>query len=366
MKREEFIAFMNEEKARGRSEEDILIIFCYMFREHKISRVQFEAVVDALGYEITPEFKELTDEELRKKCLIERGSKPTIAWAGQVRKERTMRTDYKKMIRFEDYPGIIGAAIGDVWGSYYEFQHGPKTPKKDVRLHPTSSFTDDTVLTAAIADYLARKFKGEVVTPTEVVQRWAQTFPNAGYGGRFYHSWLFEDRPEPYNSFGNGSAMRISAVPYFARSLDECKSLSREVTEITHNHPEGIKGAEVIAVATYMALHGSSKSEIEAYAKQHYDLDLDYEEMMAYLGHGEEICQVTVPQALWCFLHSDSFEDCLRLAISIRWDADTLAAIACTIAEAYYKEIPESIYESTVERLDSRIRQALEAVPNQK
>jgi|GEM_PF-2676630 len=366
MKKEEFIAFINEQKARGRSEEDILIIFCYMFRNQRIDRTQFEAVVDALGYELTAEFKKLDDEELRKKCLIERGPKPSVAWCETTKKEKTMKTDFKKMIRFEDYPGTIGAAIGDVWGSYYEFQHGPKTPKDQVRIHRSSTFTDDTVLTAAVADYLARKFKGETVDPTKVVQRWAQAFPNAGYGGRFYHCWLFESHPEPYNSFGNGSAMRISAVPHFAKSIDECKALSKEVTEITHNHPEGIKGAEVIAIATYMALHGSSKSEIEAYARQHYDLDLDYAKMMSYLGHGEEICQVTVPQALWCFLHSDSFEDCLRLAISIRWDADTLAAIACTIAEAYYKEIPESIYQATVERLDPRIKQALEAVPNRK
>lgn len=366
MNKEEFIAFIEEEKARGRSEEDILIIFAFMFRDNKLTRNQFEAVVEALGYEFTPEFKALNDDELKRQCLISRGPKATIAWANAPKKEKNMKNDFKKMIRFDEYPGTFGAAIGDVWGSYYEFQHGPKVQKKDVRLHPTSTFTDDTVLTAAVADYLHQKFEGKTVTPTEVVQRWARAFPNAGYGGRFYRCWLYEEHPEPYNSYGNGSAMRISAVPYYARSLEECKALSREVTEITHNHPEGIKGAEVIAVATYMALHGSSKTDIEAYARQYYDLDLDYDQMMAYLGHGEEICQVTVPQALWCFLHSDSFEDCLRLAISIRWDADTLAAIACTIAEAYYQEIPEWILNATIERLDPRIKQALEGVPNKR
>lgn len=274
-----------------------------------------------------------------------------------------MKTRYKTMIDFKDYPGTIGAAIGDVWGSYYEFQHGPKTPKDEVRLYNSSTYTDDTVLTAAVADYLYQRHEGKAANPTEVVQKWARAFPDAGYGGRFCYHWLFEENPKPYNSFGNGSAMRISPVPYFARSLEECKALSKEVTEITHNHPEGIKGAEVIAVSIYMALHGSSKADIEAYARRYYDLDLDYEWMMSYLGHGEEICQVTVPQALWCFLHSDSFEDCLRLAISIRWDADTLAAIACSIAEAYYKEMPEDIYNATVERLDPKIRAALEAVP---
>lgn len=158
--------------------------------------------------------------------------------------------------------------------------------------------------------------------------------------------------------------MRISAVPYFASSIEECKALSQEVTEITHNHPEGIRGAETIAVATYMALHGANKVEIEAYArKMGWNIDLDYEELMAHRDHGEETCRVTVPQAIWVFLHSESFEDCLRLAISTRWDADTLAAIACTIAEAYYKEIPAEIYYPAKDRLDSAIKTALAAVP---
>lgn len=272
----------------------------------------------------------------------------------------------KKMIRLGEYKGIIGAVIGDIWGSYYEFQNGPKTPKEEVCLHPSSTFTDDTVLTAAVADYLFRRKYGEVVDPSKVVQQWARRFPHAGYGGMFYYRWLYENEPKPYGSFGNGAAMRISSVAYFASSLEECRFLSKQVTEITHNHPEGIKGAEVISSIIYMALHGAAKEEIEAYGRQNYNLDLDYDEMMASLGHGQEICQVTVPQAIWCFLHSESFEDCLRLAISIRWDADTLAAIACGIAEAYYKEIPEDIYLSSIERLDPIIKKALEEVPTNK
>ncbi|MBP5216440.1 MAG: ADP-ribosylglycohydrolase family protein, partial [Bacilli bacterium] len=117
-----------------------------------------------------------------------------------------------------------------------------------------------------------------------------------------------------------------------------------------------------IAVCIYMALHGASREEIRAYASEHYDLNLNYEDMMAELSHGDEICQVTVPQALWVFLHSDSFEDCLRLAIHIRWDADTLADIACALAEAYYKEIPDNILVETKKRLPKDILEALEAV----
>ena len=268
----------------------------------------------------------------------------------------------KKMLSFKDYKGIFGAAIGDVYGSHYEFLTGPKVKKEEVTIFPDSSYTDDSVLTAAIADYLVRKEAGEDVDPAPIMASWAKAFPYAGYGSFFTHNWLFGNNYLPYNSYGNGSAMRISPVPYFAKSLQECIELSAEVTAITHNHPEGIKGAEVVAVCIYMALHNASKKEIQDYAESQYDLNLDYEAMMKELGHGEEICQVTVPQALWVFFHSDSFEDCLRLAISIRWDADTLAAIACSIAEAYYKEIPEEIYQSALKRIDPKIIETLEKV----
>ena len=271
-------------------------------------------------------------------------------------------SNYKKMISIYDYQGTFGATIGDIYGSYYEFQYGPKTPKHEIRIHRSSQFTDDTVLTAAVADYLKRKAAGEPVSAAKVVQSWAQAYPHAGYGSFFSHNWLFGNNLAPYNSFGNGSAMRVSPVAYYAKDIEECKKLSREVTEITHNHPEGIKGAEVIAVSIFMALHGASRKEIEDYASQYYGLDLDYDDMIAELSHGEEICQVTVPQALWCFLHSDSFDDCLRLCLSIRWDADTLAAIACPIAEAYYKEIPEEYLIEARNRLPKDIYEVLSGV----
>ena len=154
--------------------------------------------------------------------------------------------------------------------------------------------------------------------------------------------------------------MRVSAVAYIAQNIQEVEKLAVEVTEVTHNHPEGIKGAVVIATCIYMALHGSSRKEIGDYASQYYDLNLDYEAMMAELSHGKEICQVTVPQALWCFLHSDSFDDCLRLCLSIRWDGDTLAAIALPIAEAYYKEIPEEYLLEAKKRMPKEMQDVLE------
>lgn len=264
---------------------------------------------------------------------------------------------YKNLIPTSSYKGTYGAAIGDIYGSYYEFQYGPKTPKHEISIHDTSTFTDDTVLTAAVADYLAHKDK----PCAYYLQKWARKYIGAGYGGRFA-SWIYQEDPKPYHSFGNGSAMRVSSVPYYASSLEECERLAIEVTECTHNHPEGIKGAVATATSIYKALHGASRKELYDHALMYYDLDLDYEAMMANLSHGQEICQVTVPQALWCFFHSDSFDDCLRLCLSIRWDADTLAAIALPIAEAYYKEIPEEYLLEAKNRLPEDIIEVLEGI----
>ena len=270
--------------------------------------------------------------------------------------------DYKSMISIHDYKGTYGAAIGDIYGSHYEFLHGPKTPKHEIRIHEDSTFTDDTVLTCAVADYLAHKEAGDAAPVSLYLQKWARHYRHAGFGGMFAR-WMWDDDPRPYNSFGNGSAMRVSPVAYYAHNIEEAEKLAVEVTEATHNHPEGIKGAVVIAVVAYMALHGASRQEIEAYARSKYDLDLDYDAMMAERSHGDEICQVTVPQALWCFLHSDSFDDCLRLCLSIRWDADTLAAIALPIAEAYYKELPEDYIVEADKRLPDDIKSVLCSIP---
>lgn len=146
---------------------------------------------------------------------------------------------------------------------------------------------------------------------------------------------LGSDR-EPYNSFGNGSAMRVSAAGWVGETEDEVKEFSRKVTEVTHNHPEGIKGAEVTAMCIYYARNGKDKDFIKKYVEQHYDFNFDYEELRKTYTHAAEICQNTVPQAIYCFLISHSFEDCLRTTISIGGDCDTTAAISCAIAEAYY------------------------------
>ena len=268
---------------------------------------------------------------------------------------------YKNMISLNDYPGTYGAIIGDIYGSYYEFLTGPKTPKHEIRIHHSSTYTDDTVLSIAIADYLQHKDETNHKDVVHYLKKWAKACPDAGYGNMFSR-WIWEENPKPYRSFGNGSAMRVSPVAYYASSLEECQRLAKEVTEVTHNHPEGIKGAVTIATCIYMALHGASRKEIQAYASSQYDLNLDYEEMVRYPYHGDEICQVTVPQALWCFLHSDSFDDCLRLCLHIRYDADTLAAIACPIAEAYYKELPKEYIDVANSRLPEAMKKVIQNI----
>ena len=278
------------------------------------------------------------------------------------RKRESGMKQYKDLISLSSYKGTFGAAIGDIYGSYYEFQFGPKTPKSEIAIHDESTYTDDTVLTVAVADYLENKARGDKKPCSYYLQKWARKYIHAGYGNRFV-DYIYQENPQPYRSYGNGSAMRVSAAAYFAKDFVDAQSLAIEVTEPTHNHVEGLKGAKCIASCIYMALHGSSREEIGRFASKHYDLNLDYAQLAGQLGHGEEICQVTVPQALWCFLHSDSFDDCLRLCLHIRWDADTLAAIACPIAEAYYKEIPEEAYLEARKRLPEEMIEVLEKVP---
>jgi type I restriction enzyme M protein len=178
----------------------------------------------------------------------------------------------------------------------------------------------------------------------EAMQCIGRQFPNCGYGAKFIH-WMFTDDPQPYNSCGNGSAMRISPVGFLARDVEEAKMLSREVTRVSHDHPEGLKGAEATAVAIVMARQRKNKEEIREAMEQYYDLSetVDgYREKWG--GHGREICQVSVPQALVCFLEGESYEDVIRSCISIGGDSDTIAAIAGGIAEAYFG-IPQELKE---------------------
>jgi ADP-ribosylglycohydrolase len=234
---------------------------------------------------------------------------------------------------------MIGAIIGDIVGSRFEFDN---LKSKDFELFTAQScFTDDSVMTMAIAKTLCdcrnnlSNLKDVSSHAIMNMQSFGRQYINAGYGNRFLQ-WLLSDDPKPYNSFGNGSAMRVSPVGFIAKDLNECKALSRAVTEVTHNHREGIKGAEAIAVCVFLAKSGLSKELIKNHVNNlYYNMDFTLDSIREkYPFHVS--CQQSVPQAIEAFLESNDFEDCIRNAISIGGDSDTIAAMAGSIAEAFY------------------------------
>ncbi len=232
---------------------------------------------------------------------------------------------------------LLGAIAGDVIGSVYEFTAPKHT---HFRLFtPDSRITDDSVLTLAVADaILSGKGYGECI------RQYAQVYPNCGYGG-FFRQWMYADDPQPYNSFGNGSAMRVSPVAWaFDREEDVLREAEASAA-VTHSHPEGIKGAQAVALAIFRARNGANKEDIrkEIAARFGYDLSQTLAEIRpAY--QFDETCQQTVPPAIIAFLESTDFEDAIRKSISLGGDADTLAAITGSIAEAYYKGVPQEIF----------------------
>ena len=245
---------------------------------------------------------------------------------------------------------MIGAIAGDIAGSPYEFNHNNIKTKKfefmaDANNHPKCRYTDDSVLTLAIAKALMESKKPNYDNLAERTTHWMRYLGNkyatGEYGGRFAQ-WLKNPNMGPYNSCGNGSAMRVSAVGRVANSLEEVKKLSRTVTEVTHNHEEGIKGAEATAVAIYLARTGWKIPEIKYYINEsYYKMDFTLDEIRESYIH-VEICQKTVPQALEAFFESKSYEDAIRNAVSIGGDSDTIAAITGGIAEAYWS-VPKEI-----------------------
>lgn len=253
---------------------------------------------------------------------------------------------------------MIGAIIGDVVGSRFEFNN-IKTKEFEL-ITDRSEYTDDSVLTIAVMDIMN---SGDISCENcvKTMQKWARKYPFAGYGSKFVY-WKDMTNPCPYNSCGNGSAMRVSAVGWFAKSEEDVIKFSNAVTKITHNHPEGLKGAEVTAMCVYKALHGATKEELKEYILSKYPevADLDYEELKKTYYHGAEICQVTVPQALYCFLISTDFEDCLRTTISIGGDCDTTSAISCAIAEAFYKKIDKNLINKVRNKLTKEMLEVID------
>ena len=245
-----------------------------------------------------------------------------------------------------------GAILGDMIGSPYEFDMGDKT--KDFPLFSKGSyFTDDTVMSIAVAEAFMDAPEDDDKIRQRLIrsmQKWGHRYPGAGYGIRF-GGWLYSKDPQPYNSWGNGSAMRVSSVAWLYNDLDTVRRMARLSAVVTHNHPEGIKGAEATASAIFLARTGSTKAEIMAYIEEnfHYDLSRTCDDIRPAYHHVES-CQETVPEAITAFLEGDSFEDVIRTAVSLGGDCDTLTCIAGSIAEGFYG-VPEELKKECRNRL---------------
>ena len=248
---------------------------------------------------------------------------------------------------------IIGAIAGDIIGSVYE--------AKNIKAYrfplftSYSTFTDDSIMTMAVADAVLNKKDF-----TKTIWTYGRKYPNRGYGGMF-RTWLKSDNPQPYDSFGNGSAMRVSPVGFAFDTLSEVLEVAKQSAEVTHNHPEGIKGAQAVAAAVFLARTGKSKADIQAYIETAFKYDLRFTLDDIRPSYRFNVtCQGSVPQAIRAFLESTDFEDAVRLAISIGGDSDTIACIAGGIAAAFYKDIPTAIIEGVVAKLPPEFLDLLE------
>lgn len=254
---------------------------------------------------------------------------------------------------------MIGAIIGDIAGSIYEFNN-IKTEDFPI-ISDGCFFTDDTVMSIAIAEALQNGGRDEKKTENCMVKsmkKYGKLYPNVGYGGRF-SAWLQNPEPKPYNSFGNGSAMRVSPVAWYFHSLEKVEKFAEISARVTHDHPEGIRGAQAVAAAIFMARNGRTKDYIKRYMelKYHYEFAKTLDDIRPNY-HFDETCQGTVPVALEVFFEANDFEDTLRKAISMGGDSDTLAAIACSIAEAFYP-IPDEIQKKALALLDKKLMSML-------
>lgn len=247
---------------------------------------------------------------------------------------------------------MIGAIIGDIVGSRFEFNN---YLKKDFNLmHPDSFFTDDTVCTIAVADWLMKSSDYGVTSSgrfADILQKWCGMYPYLSYGSSFVN-WI--KNKKPYNSFGNGAAMRISPVGLCCVDESDLFSTSDMATRVSHNHPEGMKGARAVALAVFLAKYGASKSEIKSRIVSDFGYDLNLTcASIRKSNKFDETCQVTVPQSLVCFFESTDFVDAIRLAVSIGGDSDTIATIVGSVAEAFYQEIPEQLVDFALSKLPS-------------
>lgn len=248
---------------------------------------------------------------------------------------------------------MIGAIIGDIVGSTYEFA---PTKKYNFELLPAgSNFTDDSIMCVAVADAIMHGLPF-----TETMRKWGKRYPNpkGSYGGNFA-AWLRNESMEPYNSFGNGSAMRVAAIGWTEDNLSAVQLTAYKSAECTHNHPEGIKGAVAVATAVYLARCGHTKADIKQRIEQQFSYDLSFDLLERRRTYGfDESCMGTVPVAIKCYLESRNFEDAIRLAVAMGGDADTLGCITGAIAEAGYgtHTIPSHLFVESLSKLPTDMR----------
>jgi len=250
---------------------------------------------------------------------------------------------------------MLGALFGDIVGSVYEWNN-VKTKGFQPLVAQRAFFTDDTVLTIAVADALLKHRP-----PAEAFKDWGRRYPDVSWGGRFSR-WLFSDETAPYGSFGNGAAMRVSPAGLLGRDLAEVVRFSDRVTAATHDHPEGLKGAAATATAIFLARQGAGAEEIRATVSETYGYDLSTTVDAIRPSYTfDETCQGSVPQALICALEATDFEDAIRNAISLGGDSDTLAAICGGVAEARFG-MPEDLAQAAWTRLPADMRQVLQSL----
>jgi ADP-ribosyl-[dinitrogen reductase] hydrolase len=248
---------------------------------------------------------------------------------------------------------LLGAISGDVIGSVYEYD-APKTI--DFELFRTDSqLTDDSILTIAVADAILNGSRY-----LEYIRDYALKYPNSDFGGMF-RQWMHSNNPKPYNSYGNGSAMRVSPVGWAFNTVEDVLREAEASAAVTHNHPEGIKGAQAVALSIFLARTETSKRNIssEITSRFGYDLSQTLDEIRPDYRF-DETCQKTVPPAIIAFLESDNYEDAIRKSISLGGDADTLAAITGSIAEAYYGGVPEEITAEVWKRIPKELQEIVE------
>lgn len=247
---------------------------------------------------------------------------------------------------------MLGAIIGDIAGSRFEW-HNIKTKEFELLVDGRCRPTDDSIMTLAVAKAIVDSRQDRAQLEKYAIyniQRLGCEYPNAGYGGKFYR-WIYAVDPRPYNSFGNGAAMRVSPCGFATATIDEAVSLARAVTGVTHNHPEGMKAAEAVSSAIFLARCGKSMREIRDFIEgRYYTIDFTLDEIRPSYSF-DVTCQGSVPQAFEAFFESSGFEDAIRNAISIGGDSDTIAAIAGGMAEAYYG-IPTGIRQHALTFLD--------------